>query len=288
MEIISADSRQVYRGLNIGTAKPSSEEQREVPHHCIDICSPDQYFSAGEFAKLARSIIVKIQSRNHLPVVVGGSGLYIQALVDGIFEGNYRDPVKRKQLRDRAHQEGWPALYDELYRVDPETAQTVHANDHKRIIRALEVYALTGRAVSYIRRKETVPGQFQTIWFGLSWPRELLYGRIDLRVDRMIEHGLEAEVRRLLNLGYDRSLNSLDTVGYKEIIAFLNHEIIFDEAVNRIKKNTHRFAKRQLSWFRRDSRINWLNMEAGEGMDQHIRTVMSKLQFLDFAPGFII
>jgi tRNA dimethylallyltransferase len=179
-------------------------------------------------------------------------------------------------------------LYDELCRVDPETAQTVHANDHKRIIRALEVYALTGKAVSHIRRKETVPGQFQTVWFGLNWPRELLYGRIDLRVDRMIDSGLEAEVRRLLDLGYDRSLNSLDTVGYKEIIAFLNQEILFDEAVNRIKKNTRRFAKRQLSWFRRDSRINWLNMEAEEGMDQHIRTVISKLQSLDTALGFIV
>jgi tRNA dimethylallyltransferase len=287
MEIISADSRQVYRELDIGTAKPSCEERREVPHHCIDICAPDQYFSAGEFAKLARDIIVKIRSRNRLPAVVGGSGLYIQALVDGLFEGNYRDPGKRKELRDRAHQEGWPALYHELCRVDPETAQSVHANDHKRIIRALEVYALTGRAVSHIRREETIPGQFQTVWFGLNWPRQQLFERINFRVDRMIDSGLEAEVRRLLDLGYDRSLNSLDTVGYKEMIAFLNHEIDFDEAVHRIKKNTCRFAKRQMTWFRRDSRINWLNMEPGKGMEQPIRSVMSKLQTLNFLSGCV-
>lgn len=269
--------------MDIGTAKPTPDERRKVPHHCIDIRSPDQYFSAGEYAGLARAKIGEIWTRDRLPVVVGGSGLYIQALVDGIFEGNYRDPEMRKQLKDRAGREGWSALYGELCRVDPDTALTVHANDHKRIIRALEVYTLAGKPVSQIRRDETVPGQFQSVWFGLNWPRHQLYARIDARADRMIEEGLEAEVRHLLDLGYDRSLNSLDTVGYREMLAFVNHEIAFDDAVSGIKKNTRRYAKRQLSWFRRDSRINWLQLQAGVEMDQVIGTVVSKLQSPDTA-----
>jgi len=247
--------------MDIGTAKPDKDEQEAVTHHCIDICSPNEYFSAGEYAKIARKCIDHIFAEQSFPMVVGGSGLYIQALVDGVFQGNYRDPEIRKEIREYAKNDGWIQLYQELMRIDPETASQIHENDHKRIVRSLEVYRLTGKPISHIQKMKTIPADFNPIFAGIQWPRDILYQRIESRVNKMIDLGLISEVQKLLELGYSKSLNSLDSVGYKEIIAYLEGKCSLEEAIGLIKQNTRRFAKRQMTWFRRDKRIRWFSIQ---------------------------
>ena len=259
-EIVSADSRQIYKYMTIGTDKPSIEIQKQVPHHCIDIAEPTVYFSAGEYAKMARPIVADILSRKKLPIVVGGSGLYIQCLVDGVFEENHRDPDIRDRLKKMAKSEGLKVLYQRLCAVDPEAAQRIHANDEKRIIRALEVYELTGKPISQIQKESTKPANFHPAFWGLQWPRNLLYERINARVDHMIESGLVDEVRELQKSGFYRKHNAMDSVGYKEIFDYLDGLITLEEAVDLIKKNTRRFAKKQMTWFRRESRIQWIDV----------------------------
>jgi tRNA dimethylallyltransferase len=260
-EIVSADSRQLYQYLNIGTAKPDLDEQSGIPHHCLDLCPPDRYFSAGEYAKTARACIRRILKKNRLPIVVGGSGLYVQALVDGVFQGDYRDADIRDGIRKQAENTGWGALYQELQRIDPQSAGQIHENDHKRIVRSLEVYRLAGKPISEIKKEKTVPADFYPVFIGIKWPRQILYARIEQRVDQMIDKGLVSEVRKILDMGYSKTLNSLDSVGYKEIIAYFENKYTWDEAVATIKRNTRRFAKRQMTWFRRDKRIHWFSVE---------------------------
>lgn len=259
-EIVSADSRQVYRLMDIGTAKPSEEELKKIPHHCIDICDPDAYFSAGEFGRAGRKVVSEIQARGTVPVVVGGSGLYIQALVDGIFIGNFRDPELRRKLKKEAARTGLEKLYERLLRIDPLYADSIHPNDLRRIVRGLEVYTLSGKAISELHDTETKPAEFEARFFGLSWSREVLYQRINERVDRMMKSGFIAEVQSLLEKGYDEKVNSMQSVGYSEIIDYLKNEFSLDEAVERIKRNTRRFAKRQITWFKRNQRIHWIEI----------------------------
>ena len=260
-EIVSADSRQVYRFMDIGTAKPGPELRSAVIHHCIDICDPDQYFSAGEYSRIARTTVRDILKRDKQPVVAGGSGLYIQALIDGVFSGNYRDPDIRRRLKEEAQQKGLQALYTRLRKQDPDYASRIHENDQRRIVRALEVCEMSGRPVSRIRQEETVPAGFPFRMFGLRWKRDVLYRRIESRVDRMMASGLRDEVEFLLNRGYSLEDNALDSVGYKEMIAHLKGRLSLDEAVDQIKRNTRRYAKRQMTWFRRDPRILWIDLE---------------------------
>ena len=266
-EIVSADSRQIFRYMDIGTAKPSVEERKRVVHHCIDIVDPDGYFSAGEYGKIARNIIEDILDRKKIPVVVGGSGLYIRALVEGIFEGDYRDPQLREELKKKISSCGIDEVYNELKKVDPETASRIHPNDKKRIIRALEVFMLSGQPMSKMQEERTIAANFKTLFFGLKWPREQLNKRIDLRVEKMLKWGLIDEVRRLRSMGYDLRYNSMDSVGYKELFRYLNGEISLEEAVNSIKRNTRRFAKRQMTWFRKNGRIIWIELK--EPVDWH-------------------
>jgi len=261
--------------MDIGTAKPTETERKLVPHHCIGMLNPDTYFSAGAYGKMARDIVDGIFRRRRLPLVVGGSGLYIQALIDGVFQGNYRDPGIRRTIRERAEKEGWSCLHRELETIDPETARQVHENDHKRIVRALEVYYLCRKPISVVQQAETVPANFTPVMAGLSWPRKQLNHRIEQRVDQMIEQGLVEEVRKILDMGYEKSLNSLDSVGYKEIIMYLEGTLSLDEAVATIKKNTRRFAKRQMTWFRRDQRIQWFSIENENLMDELAPKVLS-------------
>ena len=260
-EIVSADSRQVYRHMDIGTAKPSPEEREKIPHHCIDIRDPDEFFSAGEYGKLARRIVSEILTRGRLPIVVGGSGLYIRALVDGVFSGDFRDPVLRMKLNRQADEMSLECLYDRLRQIDPVAAQKIHPNDRKRIVRALEVCELSGRPVSKIQEEKTEPADFVPEFWGLRWPREVLYRRIEERVDRMMDAGLVKEVERLLGNGYGPELNSLDSVGYKEVFGYLDGNTTLAETVALIKQNTRRFAKKQMTWFRRDRRIQWIDVE---------------------------
>lgn len=264
-EILSADSRQVYRHMDIGTAKPTEEERRRVPHHCIDIADPDAVFSAGQYGMLARGIVRGILSRNKTALVVGGSGLYIRALVDGIFHGNFRDEGVRRRLNEEAEGLGLESMHRCLRDVDPVAAGRIHPNDRRRIIRALEVCAISGRPLSRLQKEGTEPADFDPLFFGLNWPRDVLYERIERRVDRMMEKGLVDEVRKLKETGYSPAHNAMDSVGYREIFHHLDGRITLEEAVALIKKNTRRFAKRQMTWFRSDRRIEW--MEVRDSME---------------------
>jgi tRNA dimethylallyltransferase len=259
-EIISADSRQIYRFMDIGTSKPSKEELREVPHHFIDILNPDEDYSAGQFSDQARETIQNIFSADKIPLVVGGSGLYIRALLEGFFGMNYRDEKIRKQLVAQLEDKGVFSLYHELEFVDPIFAKDIHPNDAKRIIRGLEIYYISGKPVSELyAHKDAAP--FSWVKFGLNTERKLLYKMINKRVDTMFKMGFIEEVKQLLEKGYSSNLNSLNSVGYKELIQFLKNKIDYSECVDLIKRNTRRYAKRQLTWFKAEKDIHWISIQ---------------------------
>lgn len=258
-EIISADSRQIYKLIDIGTAKPTGEEIARVPHHLVDIVPLDEVVSAGAYGRLARDAVVDIFSRNKQPIIVGGSGLYVKAAVDGLFEAPEIDDHVRRELRKELKSEGPDKLLRELRRVDPEAAKGMLPQNYKRILRALEVYRSSGKKISALRAERTEKPDFKTLQFGILLEREELYRRIEKRVDEMIEAGLVEEVKELLRRGFDPKLNSLQTVGYKEGIGYVLGKITFRDMVGLIKTNTRRYAKRQMTWFRRDSRIIWIH-----------------------------
>lgn len=260
-EIISADSRQIYRFMDIGTAKPPPEDRQRVPHHFIDIKYPDEPYNAGQFGIEGREKIDEVFARGRTPIVVGGSGLYIRSLVDGLFQGPLSNHEIRKKLRERADQEGLDKLYQYLKDVDQESARRIHPNDRQRILRALEVYEITGVPISKFQKEEKIEVNFVPEFFGLRRQREELYRLIEERVDRMMERGFVEEVEGLLNRGYSGDLNSMRTVGYQQIIRFLKGEMDLQQAVELIKKNTRNYAKRQLTWFSRDQRIRWIDVD---------------------------
>ncbi|MFX4260777.1 tRNA (adenosine(37)-N6)-dimethylallyltransferase MiaA [Pelotomaculum propionicicum] len=260
-EIISADSMLVYRGMDIGTAKPFPTEMRGIPHHLIDIVDPDQEYSAALFQEQARAIILDIMKRKKLPILVGGTGLYIGAVIDDYdFSGARGSEQYRKTLLKEAEEHGTSKLHERLREIDPKAAAKLHPNDARRIIRALEVYKLTGALISSFHKIDrTRSANYNLLMFGLILEREKLYKKIEQRVDRMIEAGLVDEVQRLLNRGFSPALSSMRGLGYKEIIEYLNGDMSLDQSVDILKRNTRRFAKRQMTWFRRDNRIKWLN-----------------------------
>lgn len=257
-EIVSADSRQVYKYLDIGTAKPTREQLRQIKHHFIDFLEPTEEYSAGQFGKEALNTIKSIRQQGRVPILVGGSGLYIRAVVDGLFEGPGKDSEVRFQLEQRLKEEGPAALLATLRKVDPKTAELMSPTKPRRIIRSLEVYYTTGIPLSQFHADQKKQSDFEFIQFGLEWDRKDLYKRIDVRVDRMIQDGFIEEVRGLKKMGLNTSLNALNTVGYKELFEYLDGKLRLDEAVELIKRNTRRFAKRQLTWFRADKRIRWI------------------------------
>ena len=258
-EIISADSRQIYKHMDIGTAKPSPAEREQVRHYFVDELDPAEHFDAGEFGRRGREIIDELLRREKLPIVVGGSGLYIRALIDGFFEGPAADPGVRSGLYRRAREEGNESLLRELSQVDPEAAGGMLPTNIRRIVRALEVHTLTGATMTSLQ-KLNVPANFVPTIFGLRWKREALYRRIDERVDRMIADGFLGEVRRLRQLGYSPDLNALQTVGYKEAFEHLGGAISEMEMIGLMKRNSRRYAKRQMTWFRGDARIVWFDV----------------------------
>lgn len=260
-EVISADSMLVYRGMDIGTAKPAPSEMRGIRHHLIDIVEPDQEYNAALFQEQARAIIADIKKRQKLPVLVGGTGLYIGAVIDEYdFSGARGSENYRKDLLREAEEHGTSKLHERLRQIDPGTASKLHPNDKRRIIRALEVYKYTGMPISSFHRiGQSRKSVYNLLMFGLVLEREKLYKRIEQRVDRMIQEGLVEEVRGLLNKGLSTELSSMRGLGYKEIIKYLEGEMPLDQAVDILKRNTRRFAKRQMTWFRRDNRIKWLN-----------------------------
>ncbi len=275
-EIISADSRQIYKFMDIGTAKVDIETQKKVPHHMINICNPDEYFSAGMYSKLARKIVDHVFKEGKLPIVVGGSGFYISALIDGIFDTQIRAPDIREQLIHRAEHEGLDTLYSELMQYDPGYASKISVNDKQRIFRSLEVYLATGQTFSEWHKQKTNPANFQFKMIGLSMDRKSLYKRIEDRAEKMLEKGLLDEVKHLQAMGYTTDLSALKTVGYKEVFAFLSNEIDYNTMVIQIKQNTRRYAKRQLTWFRRDKRITWMDASNTEKLNNIAEKVMTK------------
>ncbi|MFH1679631.1 MAG: tRNA (adenosine(37)-N6)-dimethylallyltransferase MiaA [Candidatus Eisenbacteria bacterium] len=259
-EILSADARQVYRRLDIGTAKPGAEERARVPHHLIDLVEPDEPFHAGRFAREAERALAEVRARGRLPIVVGGTGLYLRALVRGLDVRVGRHPEIRRELRARIEREGSRALHADLARVDPESATAIHPNDEVRIVRALEVFLASGetRTEQHLcgggtRRAHRIAG--------LDPPRPLLFRRIDERFDRMIAAGLVEEVRSLLAEGLDPELPCFCSPGYREIITHLSGTMSLEEAIARAKRETRRFAKRQMTWFRSEN-VRWFDPAA--------------------------
>ncbi len=275
-EILSADSRQVYKFMDIGTAKPTPAELARVPHHFIDIRKPDQLYSAGEYGRQARAVIDDLFSYNKMPLVVGGSGFYIRALVDGLFAPKVTDADVKEQWRRRIRQEGKERIFELLAQVDPQTASRLHINDTQRVVRALEVWELTGKPISQFRQGDETPAPFTPLFFGLDRDRAELYSRIESRVEKMIADGLVNEVEHLQQMGYGPQHNALRTVGYREVFDFFDGMFDFDTMIDTIKRNTRRYAKRQLTWFRKDERIFWV-FPGEQSTDSIVETLLNRL-----------
>lgn len=259
VEVISADSRQIYRHLTIGTAKPSADLLRDIPHHFIDIIDPDETYSAGRFATEAAPVVQDILKRGRVPLVVGGSGLYIQALCEGFFREESGIDVlpHRQHLEARLQSEGADVLYDELQRVDPVSAARYSDRNPRRLLRALEFFYATGRPLSAAHAEQQEQRSFRTLYFAPGHDRQELYRRIDARTVAMFADGIVEETAAVLAMGYTPDLNSLNTVGYKECVALLRGDISREEALRLTQQNTRRYAKRQLTWFRRNETIRW-------------------------------
>lgn len=260
-EIVSADSRQVYRELIIGTARPTDEELAVAPHHFVAELTLDQPFSAGIFAEQATRRIAEIRERGNLPLVTGGSTLYLEALIHGLSDVPETAPETREHLTRRYEQEGAEVLYSELLGIDPESAATMDATKSQRVIRALEVFYDTGIPLSSYHRKTVDSSAFRPLVIIANRNRTILYDRINRRVDVMIEQGVIEENRQLLEAGYSPELNPLKTIGYREPIGYLRGEYDLDEMVRRFKQNSRRYAKRQLTWFRRRPEYTWIDLE---------------------------
>ncbi len=260
-EIISADARQLFRGMNVGTAKPSKEELQTVPHHLIDILDPGEYFSAGIYAEMGHEVILDIISRGKLPIIVGGSGLYFRALVDGLFTGDSRSDEVRKSISGEIKKSGVNAAYERLLKIDEEYAKLISRNDEMRISRALEVYEITGKTLSESFAEQNDEPRLNTLIFGLRMERKLLVSRIEERVEKMIATGLVEEVKQLLDAGHREDLLKIPTIGYNEVISFIDGEIDETKMLNDMKVNSRRYAKRQMTWFKKDERINWIDMD---------------------------
>ena len=262
-EIVSVDSRQIYRQMDIGTAKPTPEEQQTARHHLIDCVDVSLPFSVADYQRLADTAITDIRNRGKRVLLVGGAGLYFRAVVDGLFEGPGADPVLRERLEQEAAQHGADALHERLRACDPVAADRIHPNNIVRVVRALEVYELTGTPLSELQQQWHPEKQrYPFIAFCLTMPRARLYCRIEQRVDVMLANGLIAEVESLLAAGYSRDTVALQSFGYRELIAYLDGECTYMEAVSQLKQNTRRFAKRQLTWFRKDTRLEWIDRES--------------------------
>ncbi len=266
VEIISADSRQIFKHMNIGTAKPGKKELDAIPHHFVDTLEPDKVWNAGKFAGEARQLIDKIFARGRIPFIVGGTGLYIKAMVDGIIDMPEVDLELRQRISARFEKEGLKKLVEELRRVDPSGSETIDLKNPRRVMRALEIYYMTGMTHAELEQKSHDPLPHRILWFGLNWDRGVLYNRIERRVDRMIEDGLIDEVRAILDMGYSKHTQALQSVGYAETIDYIERKINREEMIDRIKQNTRRFAKRQITWFGREKRIRWITVQADDDL----------------------
>ena len=277
-EIIVADSMQVYRGMDVGTGKPSVEDRRAVPHHLLDLCEPSQVFSADEFARRARQAVDEIRARGRMPVLVGGTGLYLRAFLKGRLSGRAGDPAVRARLRADAAAQGSAALHDRLRQVDPASAAAIRPGDLFRIIRALELRELTGEPASRVRPGLWDPPQVAVGAFVvLARERQELFRLIDLRAERMWEDGLLAEMRRLLDAGYAADLRPFQSLGYRQALAVVRGAMNEAEALAEMQRATRHYAKRQLTWFRREPAAEWITVRGADWVEPLARSLLSRL-----------
>lgn len=272
-EIISADSRQIFKFLDIGTAKPDTQQLASVKHHCIDILYPDEDYDVSLFESDARKIMDEMFLKGMIPVIAGGSGLYIKAIVTGIFFGPTKDEEFRLEMDKLRVSQGEEAIYAILKEKDPLSAEKMLPSNWKRVIRALEVLHSTGIPIWKHHEEQTTSKDIQYFQFALDIDRKILYDRIENRVDAMIASGLEQEVKKVLEMGYSKDLNSLNTVGYKEMINYICNEYNLVRGIELIKRNSRRYAKRQLTWFRADKEINWLKHDNNNLVNEIISLV---------------
>lgn len=275
-EIVSADSMQIYKYMDIGTAKPTIEERKGVPHFMIDIITPDQEFSVALYKEMASKIIKEIHERGHMPILTGGTGLYVNSIINIMDFSSTADWRLREELKEQAKRYGNEYLYNKLREIDPITSSKLHPNDIRRIIRALEVYELTGKPISYyqLTTQNRPNPDYDVLMIGLTMDREKLYNRIEARVDKMIRAGLVDEVRWLCEKGYKDNMIAMQGLGYKEIIRYLDGQCTLEEAINTLKRNTRRYAKRQLTWFRRDKRIHWIYVDQFNSKEEIIKNIL--------------
>lgn len=281
-DVLAADSRQVYCGMDIGTDKPTAEERQAVPHRLIDVVDPGKTFNAGWYRRLATAEIERLYGAGRLPFVVGGTGLYIRTLVRGLCPAPQADPQVRADLKKLRDEWGRDGLYAELMRVDPGAAARLHPNDESKVMRALEVYRLAGRPLSTVQAEHGFHDRpFTALLIGLERKKETLYRRIEERIDWQLAHGMVEETRFLIGRGYGRELGSMKGLGYRHVGAYLANEYDYDEMVRRFKRDTRRFAKRQMTWFRREAGVVWLSIEDNEADERTAERVIARIeQFL--------
>jgi tRNA dimethylallyltransferase len=258
--VVNADSLQVYRHLDIGTAKPSTEEQQRAVHHLIDIVDPDEPFDAAKYLDLARPLMSDLDRQGVPIVVVGGTGLYLRSLLKGLFPGPGQDPEIRARLNQERDELGSPALHRRLAEVDHQTAQRLHPNDSVRIIRALEVFEMTGRPISDFQQQHALAERpYEVLFYGLTVPRDELYRRIDQRTRIMFDSGLVDEVKNILDMGYSPDLKPLQAIGYRQVVDHLQGRLTLDQAIRETAKKTRQYAKRQYTWFRHQADLIWVS-----------------------------
>lgn len=284
-EVVSCDSMQVYRRMDIGTAKPTVEERRGIPHHMLDVAEPSEPMSVGKFVDLAAPVLEDILARGKTAILAGGTGLYMDALIRGNGFAPDPDPALRRMLQDRVRQEGMEPLLEELRVVDPAAASRLHPADEKRIIRALEVYRQTGKTLTqHNLETRQIPPRYRPCWLGLDFPdRGELYRRIDLRVEVMLRRGLLDEIQGLLAEGLSPGATALQAIGYKEFLAALEGTCTVQEATEAVQKASRHYAKRQLTWFRRNEDMGWIFRQPGQDFSQIFEQAVAKIHFFDTA-----
>jgi tRNA dimethylallyltransferase len=275
-EIINADSMQVYRYMDIGTAKPSALEQARIPHHMIDIVDPDEPFDAQRYADEAQNLVFQLAEQGIPVLVAGGTGFYIRALIHGLFESGSGNSEIRLNLKKEADTKGIAGLYHRLCECDPKAAAKIHPHDAFRIVRALEIYETTGQPISACHQEHRqAPPLFDVLKIGLSRQREVLYERINRRVDLMVEEGLVDEVKSLLKRGYSSELKPLQSIGYRHIVDFFEGRLSWDDTLQTLKQDTRRYAKRQLTWFNSDSQVKWTDADHLDEIIDNVKAFLS-------------
>ena len=282
-EVISADSMQIYRTMDIGTAKVTREEMDGVPHHMVDVAQPEESFSAARFVEMADPILQDILRRGKWAIIAGGTGLWVDSLISGRTFAPYPETGKRQALEKEAEETGMEHMLEKLREVDPKSAERLHLKDKKRIIRALEVYAETGKTITeHNEMTQSIPDKYAPIWLGIQFSdRQALYDRIDLRVEKMVEAGLLEEIRSLLDRGVPRNATALQAIGYKEFFPVLEEGMPLKEAVEKCQMESRRYAKRQLTWFRRNEKIHWLSREKDTPQEKIFEEALAHVRLFD-------